>query len=75
MEQPDLAKAILFSQKSSTPPLFKALSVEYEDRLILGEVRDTQKDICEKYGVTKFPSVLIFPKGSTEPVVYDGMQT
>jgi protein disulfide-isomerase A6 len=69
---PTQPKALLFTTKSTTTPLFKALSVDFNNRLVLGEVRDTEKDIVAKFAVTKFPTLVIVPKDSTEHVVYDG---
>jgi len=40
--------------------------------LVLGEVRDTEKGITTKYGITKFPALIVIPKGSAEHEVYDG---
>ncbi|KAJ3043815.1 protein disulfide isomerase (PDI) protein [Rhizophlyctis rosea] len=68
-----LAKVILVSQKSSTPPLFKALSTEYHHRLNFGEVKSQQKDLVEKLKVENFPAVVVIPKEEgAEPIVYDG---
>jgi protein disulfide-isomerase A6 len=35
----DLYKVLLFTDKKSTPPLYKALSKEFKGKLIFGEVR------------------------------------
>jgi len=32
-------KIILFTQKKSTPPLYRALSKDFKDKIIFGEVR------------------------------------
>ncbi|KAJ3056524.1 hypothetical protein HK097_006431 [Rhizophlyctis rosea] len=68
-----LAKVILVSAKPSTPPLFKALSTEYRNRLSFGEVKSSQKEIVEKLKVENFPAVIVVPKEEgAEPVVYEG---
>jgi thioredoxin-like negative regulator of GroEL len=67
-----LAKAVLFSSKADTPPLWKALSIEYNLRLALGEVKKSQKDIAEALGVTTLPAVVVFD-AEGEKVVYDGV--
>jgi DnaJ family protein C protein 16 len=36
-------KVILFSNKKSTPPLFKALSKEYKGKLLFGQVRQSDE--------------------------------
>lgn len=38
-------KILLFTQKKSTPPLFRALSKEYNSKLVFGEIRDSEKDL------------------------------
>ncbi|TPX72108.1 hypothetical protein SpCBS45565_g00488 [Spizellomyces sp. 'palustris'] len=68
----ELDKVILVSQKPSTPPLYKALSTEYKNRLILGEVKSSAKDILEKLNVTNIPSVILIPKDSGQPILYEG---
>ncbi|KAJ3329655.1 protein disulfide isomerase (PDI) protein [Blyttiomyces sp. JEL0837] len=74
-EEPELAKVVLVSNKDKTPPLFKALSTEYNKRLTLGELRQSEKEFVAKLNVEKFPAVLVFPKGVSdvaEAVKYDG---
>jgi hypothetical protein len=36
----DLFKVLLFTDKKSTPPLYKVLSKDFKDKLIFGEVRN-----------------------------------
>lgn len=69
---PDVPKAILFTNKATTTPLYKALSVDYHGTIALGEVRNTEKELVDRYKVTKFPALLVFAKGEDSPVVYDG---
>lgn len=45
--QKDLYKVLLFTDKQSTPPLYKALSKDFKGKLIFGEVRN-QKDSLMK---------------------------
>lgn len=71
--KPELAKAILANKKSSIPPLFKALSAEFDERLILGEVKSTDKDNIETLGIKDFPAVVLYPANSDKPIVYDGI--
>ncbi|KAJ3149461.1 hypothetical protein HDU89_003825 [Geranomyces variabilis] len=72
LEKTELPRAILVSQKSSTPPLLKALSVEYRDRIYFGELRASEKDTISKLNISTFPAVILFAKDSKDPVVYDG---
>jgi len=69
-----LAHVILFTSKTSTTPLFKALSAEFKDRLLLGEVQATDAAIVSKYNVDKFPTIVVIPKEEgSEPIVYTGV--
>jgi protein disulfide-isomerase A6 len=61
---------LVFSSKKETAPLLKALSVEFKDKLKIGEVQEKQKDICSEFGVTEFPTIVTLqPDGSR--VKYD----
>lgn len=62
----------MFASKADTPPLWKALSIEYKERLALGEVKKSQKEIAEAYGITTFPAVIVFDTAG-EMVVYEGV--
>ncbi|KAI9324431.1 hypothetical protein DFJ73DRAFT_872633 [Zopfochytrium polystomum] len=61
-EEPGLAKVIMATSKDKTPPLYKALSAEYYDRLLLGEVKSSDKALVEKLNASTFPSVFVVPK-------------
>ena len=80
-----LGKVLLFTDKRSVPTLFKALALEYRDRLAFGCVKSTDAALVAKYGVTQFPSVLVLPAAAasksktegegedkSEPVRYTG---
>jgi hypothetical protein len=38
-------KILLFSEKKSTPALFKALSKKYLDKLVFGEIRSSETEL------------------------------
>ncbi|KAL1922460.1 uncharacterized protein VTP21DRAFT_9999 [Calcarisporiella thermophila] len=72
-ENTTLSKALLFTTKDRTTPLYKGLSAEFKDRILLGEVVSTEREVVAKLGVEKFPTLLVFPKGKDgEVVTYDG---
>jgi protein disulfide-isomerase A6 len=62
---------ILVTDKKVTPTLFKALSIEYLDRLVFGEVKSSSKDIADELQVSSFPSLIVYTKEG-EKIVYDG---
>lgn len=67
----DKPKAILFSEKGTTSALIRAIAIDFLDVIPIGQVRQNQKETVEKYGIDKFPTLVLFP-GEGEPVVYDG---
>ena len=75
----DLNKVILFTNKKTTPLMFKGLSGYFYDRLHFGVVHDTEKVLCENLGIKKFPTVMIIQTIEDgvivdEPIdiIYDG---
>jgi len=57
-ERMEKNKVLLFTDKKSTPAVFKALSKKYLGKLIFGEVRKSDTDLCEKFGITVFPTIM-----------------
>ncbi|KAI9081020.1 hypothetical protein K1719_037000 [Acacia pycnantha] len=63
----------------------KRLAPEYEKlgssfkkskSILIGKVDcDDQKSLCSKYGVSGYPTIQWFPKGSLEPKKYEGART
>lgn len=39
---PGIYKLLLFTEKRSTPPLFRALSKDFKDKLKFGEIRSSE---------------------------------
>ncbi|GBG63671.1 hypothetical protein CBR_g38983 [Chara braunii] len=73
-QTPGLAKAILFTSKSSTPAIWRALSGQFRDRLALFEVRVgdalAANPIAVKYSIKSAPSVVgVLPNGEVVPFV------
>ncbi|CAO3625508.1 unnamed protein product [Mucor hiemalis] len=54
-----LPKALLFTNKASTTPLYKALSIDFKDRMAVGEVKHTEKSIVAEYDIQSFPTLLV----------------
>ena len=49
---PTKNKILLFTDRKTTAPLFKSLSKTYKDKLLFGEVKKSETEIYEKYGIT-----------------------
>ncbi|CAG8446443.1 16454_t:CDS:2 [Dentiscutata erythropus] len=69
-ENDTISKVVLFTNKDQTTPLYKALSCEFHNRLIFGEVKEKESAIAEKFGVNKFPKLFVIPKESNEAIEF-----
>ncbi|KAG9299478.1 hypothetical protein G9A89_009431 [Geosiphon pyriformis] len=67
-----LSKVILFTNKQRTTTLYKALSVDFHDRLLFGEVRHTDSLVLKRFGVDSFPKLIVIPKGKSDVITFDG---
>lgn len=67
------AKAILFSDKGTTGALIKVLSTEFLESLKIAQIRNKETAAVAMFGVTDFPTLILLPGGSQEPVKYEGV--
>jgi protein disulfide-isomerase A6 len=63
-------KAILFTNKGKTSALYRSLAIDFLGSISFAQVRD-EKSAAE-YGVTVFPTLVLFPGEDKEKTVYDG---
>jgi len=42
---------LLFTDKKSTPMMYKALSKKYRDKLEFGEIRSSEEELVKRFGV------------------------
>lgn len=68
----DTAKAILFTEKGTTSALLKAVAIDFLGSIKLGQIRSKEKESVERFGITKFPSIVLLPGGDAEGIVYQG---
>lgn len=69
----DKPKALLFTDKGTTSALLRSLAIDFLSVIDVGQVRDKEKAAVAKFGVEKFPTLVLIPAGEgKEPVVYDG---
>jgi len=65
-EDSSLPHAILFTEKSKTSPIMKALSLRHFGNISMGEVRKKDGNaLIKSFGVTQFPTLLVFPPHSS----------
>jgi len=55
---PSKLKVLLFTQKKATPPLLKALSKQFKDKVLFGEVRQSEAELVERFHVENFPTIM-----------------
>ena len=68
----DTAKAILFSNKGTTNALTKVLATEYLGGITFTQIRDKEAKAVEMFGVTEYPTLIVLPGGTQEPVRFEG---
>jgi len=71
-------KALLFSNKKTPPPIWKALSSEtvFKRTVKFGFVHEDETDVVKRFKVTKFPAVVLQPGGQVgKPERYSGELT
>eukprot|EP00271_Cylindrocystis_brebissonii_P012862 TRINITY_DN3237_c0_g1_i2.p1 TRINITY_DN3237_c0_g1~~TRINITY_DN3237_c0_g1_i2.p1 ORF type:complete len:433 (+),score=88.82 TRINITY_DN3237_c0_g1_i2:402-1700(+) len=76
--KPSVPKAVLFTSKTSTTALYKALAVDLQERMELGEVRSKkEKALLGKYGLAEndLPALLAFPLPSAAEEGEDAEET
>jgi len=65
-------KVLLFTEKSGTPTIYKALSNVLSDTLDFGLVRNDQSAIVSKYKITSFPKLILVKSLDSKPQVFQG---
>ncbi|KAF3034722.1 hypothetical protein E8E11_001082 [Didymella keratinophila] len=71
-ENKDSAKAILFSDKGVVSATMRALAIDFAGVISVAQIKKSEKSAVEKYGVTEFPSLVLLPAGSEEPIKHKG---
>ncbi|KAF2836392.1 thioredoxin-domain-containing protein [Patellaria atrata CBS 101060] len=71
-ENNSTGKVVLFTEKGTTGPLFKALAIDYLGSVNFGQIRNNQKKAIETFGITSFPTLVLLPGGEQSGIVYDG---
>jgi protein disulfide-isomerase A6 len=71
-ENKDNAKAILFSDKSPISATLRTTAIDFAGIISIAQVKKEQEATVAKYGVEKYPTLVLLPTGSDEPIKYDG---
>lgn len=65
-------KALLFTDKGMTSALLRAVAIDYLGVVSIGQVRNKEKTAVEKFGIEKFPTLVLISDKDEKPVTYDG---
>mmetsp|Transcript_67123 Transcript_67123/g.101194 ORF Transcript_67123/g.101194 Transcript_67123/m.101194 type:complete len:394 (+) Transcript_67123:16-1197(+) len=57
-----LARVALFTDKAKTSNIYKALAIEFKDRLAFAQVSSKNKDLASKYNIENFPTFIVVDK-------------
>ncbi len=68
----ETSKAILFSEKGTTSALIKVLAMEYLGNMNFAQIRDKESTAVEMFGITEYPTLVVLPGGTKEPVKFEG---
>ncbi|KND91094.1 putative protein disulfide-isomerase [Tolypocladium ophioglossoides CBS 100239] len=68
----DGPKALLFTEKGTTSALLRSIAIDFLDVISVGQVRDKDKATVEKFGIEKFPTLVLVPGHGKEPITYTG---
>ncbi|KAF2132828.1 disulfide isomeras-like protein [Dothidotthia symphoricarpi CBS 119687] len=71
-ENKDSAKAILFSDKGLVSATLKALAIDFAGLVSVAQIKKSDKVAVEKYAITKYPTLILLPAGSEDPVTFEG---
>jgi protein disulfide-isomerase A6 len=69
-ESPHAPKAMLFSEKGTTSALIRSLAVDFLGVVDFAQIRSKETAAVEKYGVTRFPTLVVLPGADKEPMLY-----
>lgn len=72
LSEKEAPKAILFTEKGTTSPLIRSVAIEFLGSISVAQVRNNQAAAVEKFGIEKFPAVVLLPGGDKSHIVYDG---
>ncbi|KAG0329481.1 protein disulfide isomerase (PDI) protein [Dissophora globulifera] len=66
------SRALLFTKKMTSSNMYKGLATDMKDKMIVAEMRAPTDDILKQFNLENLPTLVVFPKGSQEPVKYNG---
>ena len=58
-KRPEKYHVLLFTSKSATPSMYKGLSKYFINKLIFGEVKQTEEELIKLYKIKNFPTLMV----------------
>ncbi|CAG9323756.1 unnamed protein product [Blepharisma stoltei] len=71
-DKPAVPKVLLFTEKSSVPTLYKALSVAFEAKMFFGIVRQEDTEAIKKFKIKQFPKIILYKTVDAKTTEYKG---
>ncbi|PSN69543.1 thioredoxin-domain-containing protein [Corynespora cassiicola Philippines] len=68
----ETAKAILFSDKGLVSATLRTLAVDFLGLVSVAQIRNKEAGAVEKYGIDKFPTLVLLKPDSDDVIKYDG---
>ncbi|KAF8927696.1 hypothetical protein BGZ58_010220 [Dissophora ornata] len=65
-------RSLLFTKKLTSSNMYKGLATDMKDRMVVAEIRAPSDDLLKQFNLDTLPALILFPKGSQEPVAYNG---
>lgn len=72
LEGEDPPKAILFSDKGTTSATLKTLAIDFAGVIPIAQIRNKESKSVQRFGITKFPTLILLPSGGADPIIFDG---
>lgn len=66
------AKAILFTEKGTTSALIRSVAIDYLGLIEVAQIRNKEKKAVEKFGIKKFPALVLVPGEGKDAITFDG---
>ena len=70
----NLNKVILFTNKKNSPLMYRGLSGYFYDRISLGIVHETEKELCKKLGIKNFPTIMVIQTIEDDVILDDPVE-
>jgi hypothetical protein len=64
-------KAILFTDKHYPGVLFRGLTNNFHDKILFGTVHQNEIELCEKYNITEFPTLMVYQTQSRDHQMFE----